>query len=271
MCTSLAYALAKRFNAKLVCQILDFPKFRLSGEEPWASNLKKYLGISLSKYKAEWDEIGEALKRADLVLAISKTTAKDVEDMFGVKAEVNYLGVDAEIADRCLAGFNPQKREQYAYLSLMYDHKRPSLLVKLFSRLPYRLIMMGDGYLRHELEQMATPNVHILGGVTEEQKFKVLRRSLALISASINEGFSIPLCEANYAGTPCLVYDLSIYHEIWGSSSAHGVYYWTDEAELKELIEKAKSLKVDRQYVLERGLTLDKYTERLESMLEKLL
>ena len=265
MCTSLAYALARRFGAKLVCQILDLPRFRLSGEEPWASNLKKYLGISLSQYKAEWDEIGEALKRADLVLAISKTTAKDVEDVFGVKAEVNNLGVDQEIADRYLTS-NPLKRDQFCTLSNLNDHKRVDLIAKVFTKLGHRLVVMGEGYMRGEIERVSGPNVILTGAVTEEQKFRVLQRSKALVHASICEGQPLMFSEALYSGCPVACYDLPVIHEVYGDR----VYYWRTEDELKGLIEKAESLKAGRQYVLDCGLTLDSYVERLSNMLEEL-
>jgi len=262
----LAMHLAEREKKPLICQVLDIPKFRLSGEEPWASNLKKYLGITLEQYRREWDEIGEALKRAGLVLAISETTANDVEEMFGVKAEVNHLGVDTEIADRCLAGFKQAKRDQFCSLGNLNDHKKFDYLAKVFTKLGRRLIIMGEGYMRGEIERIAGQNVILTGAVTEEQKFRVLSRSLALVHASICEGQPLMFSEALYSGCPVVCYDLPVIHEVYGDQ----VYYWQDEEELKGLIEKAESLKADRQYVLERGLTLDKYTRRLESMLEAL-
>ena len=42
------------------------------------------------------------------------------------------------------------------------------------------------------------------------------------------------------------------------------------EEELKGLIEKAESLKADKGYILDCGLTLAFYVKRLEGMLEEL-
>jgi len=259
--------LAEREGCPFVAQILDIPKFRF--EEPWSSNLKKYLGISLEQYKREWDEIGEALRKADLAIAISKTTAQDARDWFGVDAEVNYLGVDWEVAESALAGFEPgpaQKREQFAFLSLLYDHKRPDLLVRLFAKRSERLVMMGDGYLMPILREKATRNVVLTGAVSEQQKFRVLARSLALIHPSVHEGFSISICESLYARTPVLAYDLPIYHEFFGNK----LYYWRSLNELTELMDEVKESKPEgsRDFILRRRLTLQDYADRLSRLCE---
>jgi len=265
MAAPLAMHLAEREGCPFVAQILDVPKFRF--EEPWSSNLRKYLRISLEQYKAEWTEIGEALREADLVMAISKATAQDVKDWFGVDAKVNYLGVDWEVAESALAGSDPtQKREQFCFLSLLYDHKRPDLLVELFAKRNERLVMMGDGYLMPILREKATRNVVLTGAVSEQQKFRVLARSLALIHPSVHEGFSIPICESLYARTPVLAYDLPIYHEIFGNK----LYYWRSLNELTELMDEVKESKPEgsRDFILRRRLTLQDYADRLSRLFE---
>jgi len=231
--------------------------------------LKKYLGISLEQYKREWDEIGDALRKADLVISISKQTQQDVEDWFGVDSEVNYLGVDQEVADECLAGFEPgQRRKQFCAIGNLYDHKRFDLLVKVFNKLGERLVLMGDGYMRPLLERMAGLNVVLSGAVSERQKFRVMARSLALVHASVCEGFFLPAAEALYCRTPVIAHDLPTLREVYEDK----LLYWRSEDELSELIEevKADEPEGDRDFILRRRLTLQDCASRLSSLFERL-
>jgi len=224
--------------------------------------LKTYLGIGISEYKREWDEIGSALRKADLVIAISKQTQQDVEDWFGVDSEVNYLGVDVETANECLAGFElGQRRKQFCAIGNLYDHKRFDLLVKVFNKLGERFIMMGDGYMRPILERMAELNVILSGAVSERQKFRVMARSLALVHASVCEGFFLPAAEALYCRTPVIAHDLPTLREVYEDK----LMYWRSEEELAERIAEVKESKPegDRDFVLRKKLTLQDCVDRL--------
>jgi glycosyltransferase involved in cell wall biosynthesis len=56
-------------------------------------------------------------------------------------------------------------------------------------------------------------------GVSDEEYARILSTATALVSASLNEGFGLPLIEAMAGGTPIVVSDIPIFREI-GSDAA---------------------------------------------------
>jgi glycosyltransferase involved in cell wall biosynthesis len=74
---------------------------------------------------------------------------------------------------------------------------------------------------KHQLEALAktlNANVVFHEGVTDHEYQELLKDSFALVSASKDEGFGIPLVEAMQQGTPVLVSDMDIFHEVAGSA-----------------------------------------------------
>ena len=56
-------------------------------------------------------------------------------------------------------------------------------------------------------------------GVSDEEYFAVLRSATALVTASLDEGFGIPLVEAMSLGIPVVVSDIPIFREIGGDAA----------------------------------------------------
>jgi L-malate glycosyltransferase len=80
-------------------------------------------------------------------------------------------------------------------------------------RLPYvHLLVVGSGPLAEPLAVLARElgvhrRVHFLGHVSEEEKFRLLRMSDILCSASQHEGFGLTYLEAMACGRPVITYD----------------------------------------------------------------
>jgi glycosyltransferase involved in cell wall biosynthesis len=62
--------------------------------------------------------------------------------------------------------------------------------------------------------------------VTEEEYLELLANATALLTASRQEGFGIPLVEAMRVGTPIAVSDIPVFHEIGGDAA---LYFPTDD------------------------------------------
>lgn len=129
--------------------------------------------------------------------------------------------------------------------------KPETALAKRADEMPRRLLYMGSfmGYKNVEVLASATKSLenyelHLLSpisptrqsqlqslgdpkkmvfhnGVSELEYEQLLRESFALVSASLDEGFGIPLVEAMNHGLPIVVSDIEIFREIGGECALY--------------------------------------------------
>jgi glycosyltransferase involved in cell wall biosynthesis len=79
-----------------------------------------------------------------------------------------------------------------------------------------------------KLASSANASVVFHDGVTDQEYRNLLRTAFALVSASKDEGFGIPLVEAMQIGTPVVVSDLDIFSEVAGQA---GTFFNPDSPE----------------------------------------
>ena len=60
--------------------------------------------------------------------------------------------------------------------------------------------------------------ISFYGGVTDQEYAKVLSDSHALVTASLEEGFGLPIIEAMQEGIPVICSDIDIFHEVAGEA-----------------------------------------------------
>ena len=95
-------------------------------------------------------------------------------------------------------------------LSRLVPHKRVEVVLEAWrlvvDQLPGRLVVAGDGPQLDSIRRMARniPRVDVLGRVTEEEKYRLLREAWVLVSASHHEGWGMTILEAASVGTPSL-------------------------------------------------------------------
>lgn len=162
------------------------------------------------------------LNRADAHLVDSETTRALMEKyrMTRNPTRVVLLGTEhPEItADR-----TPPTTRDLVYMGSFMPYKNVDLLVRSLERLPgYRLRLMSriTPSERQRLSAMAPAGaVEFLDGATDEQYEQALRSAFALVSASRDEGFGLPVVEAQAWGTPVVLADTEIFREIGGEAA----------------------------------------------------
>jgi glycosyltransferase involved in cell wall biosynthesis len=104
-------------------------------------------------------------------------------------------------------------------------YKNVDTLVRALAFLPgYELRLMsrvppGE---RERLQALApTARLTFADGASDEEYREALLRATALVSASRDEGFGIPLVEAMTAGTPLVVSDIPIFREVGGDAALY--------------------------------------------------
>jgi glycosyltransferase involved in cell wall biosynthesis len=101
------------------------------------------------------------------------------------------------------------------------------LIVEAFAELGQELIVIGDGPENAKLEQMATPNVKLLGYQPNEVVNRCLQQAKAFVLAA-DEDFGIAPVEAQAAGCPVIAYGKGGALETvnrWPAPEATGVFF----------------------------------------------
>jgi glycosyltransferase involved in cell wall biosynthesis len=101
----------------------------------------------------------------------------------------------------------------FAFIGRLKRHKLPHHAIQAFSiinkELPdAKFWIIGDGYMRRELQRTKTPNIKFFGRVTNEIKFELLKRAHMILVPAIREGWGLVVTESNSMGTPAVAYNV---------------------------------------------------------------
>ena len=109
----------------------------------------------------------------------------------------------------------PEKEEFHVvvYAGRLKRAKRPDHAIKAFKIVKEKfqnaeLWVIGDGPFRKDLERMAEEGVKFFGGLSNEDRRRLLARAWVLVNPSVREGWGLNVIEANALGTPCVAYDV---------------------------------------------------------------
>ena len=158
--------------------------------------------ITLSNFKNDWLHIG-----ADKVLSSSSVTSSNSFELLEVfKKRPTFLTVST---------IEPRKRQEQIFQAFNI----------LWSKgLDINLVFVGrQGWKVNKLITQVTNNKEYnkrlfwLNGIDDEYLRKVYETSTCLISASINEGFGLPLIEAAQYKLPIIARDIEIFREVAGN------------------------------------------------------
>ena len=109
-----------------------------------------------------------------------------------------------------------------------------------------------------KVAELSGANVEFHNGVSDEEYKELLQSAFALVSASKDEGFGIPLVEAMQQGTPVLVSQLDIFNEVAGQA---GTYFDPDSPESFKLaltsLETADDWKEKSQLAIKQAAGFD--------------
>jgi glycosyltransferase involved in cell wall biosynthesis len=139
--------------------------------------------------------------RADMFIANSRHVARRIWKRYRRPAHVVYPPVDV---DRF--SLETDKEAYYLTMSRLVSYKRIDLVVRAFSEMPDKeLVVIGDGPQRSRIEDLAGPNVRVLGYQPDAAVTHYMQRARAFVFAA-EEDFGIVPVEAQACGTPVLAY-----------------------------------------------------------------
>jgi glycosyltransferase involved in cell wall biosynthesis len=146
----------------------------------------------------QWDVI--SANRVDYFIANSEFTARRIWRCYRRKADVVYPPVNI---DRFSC--NPDKDDFYLTVCRLVSYKQVAPIVEAFNQNGKNLVVIGTGTELQKLQQIAKPNVRILGYQSDAVVQDYLSRARAFVYAAC-EDFGIVLVEAQACGTPVIAY-----------------------------------------------------------------
>ena len=177
-------------------------------------------------YHLAWWPQRALLNRADVVATVSATTKQLMQQHRLTSRPIVIVGNAAEPApaDAPTHRSMPQRHE-LVYMGSFMPYKNVETLARALHELPgYRLhllsrISAGD---RERLVAIAPPDALVIhDGTSEADYLALLETATALVTASLDEGFGLPLVEAMSLGTPVVVSDIPIFREIGGEAALY--------------------------------------------------
>ncbi|MEB3338725.1 MAG: glycosyltransferase [Leptolyngbyaceae bacterium] len=157
-----------------------------------------FLTRYLIHHLRQWDVI--SANRVDYFIANSKHTARRIWRYYRRPAEVIYPPVNTTRFT-----FQSQKHDFYLTVSRLVSYKKIALIVKVFNRLGYPLVVIGSGPELSQLQQIAQPNIKLLGWQPNNIVEQYMAEAKAFVYAAY-EDFGIAPVEAQACGTPVIAY-----------------------------------------------------------------
>lgn len=169
------------------------------------------------------------LNRADAVATVSNTTKQLISEHLLTRRPVwviyNAAGTFKRDYEHRVPLVRPRQRQKLVYMGSFMPYKNVETLISGMQLLPeYELHLLSkiSPEREAELTALVAPGggeVVFHRGVSEAEYLRELDSAVALVSASLDEGFGIPLVESMSRGIPVVVSDIAIFREIGGQAA----------------------------------------------------
>lgn len=172
---------------------------------------------------------------------------------------------------------NIANNRKYLFFARLSAEKGVELFCRAITDLGLEGCVLGDGYLREEL-QAAYPNIEFAGWVTGEKKHELIHQGKALVFPSLwYEGAPLSIIEMKSYGMPCIVPDRCAASEEVEDGKTGFVFKTGDVESLKKSIQKYEKADISAlQHNIVSNYNPDKYSlethcRRLQEVYEEVL
>jgi len=187
-------------------------------------DLNPALKVIWRVYHLWWGFQRTLLNQADAHLVDSETTRSLMDAHHLTKNPVRVVLLGTEQPDVAPVR-TAAETKSLVYMGSFMQYKNVDLLVTSMKELPgYRLQLMSriSPEERARLTALAPEgSVEFFDGASDGEYEKALLEATALVTASREEGFGLPVVEAQALGTPVLLSDIPIFREIGGPAAGY--------------------------------------------------
>ena len=159
------------------------------------------------------------LGRADAIAAVSETTKKLIAEHRLTRKPVTVVSNAAEVSSSTPRTVMRNDAKSLVYMGSFLPYKNVETLIRALEHLPGWTLHIAsriDGRREAALRALIPDRAKVVfhRGVTEEEYARLLDDATALVTASQEEGFGLPVIEAMAQGVPVAISDIPIFHEI---------------------------------------------------------
>ena len=183
---------------------------------------------STPEFRARFaEQAREAARRSDLVIAVSRFTAGQVEDLLGVEASrIRVIPHGVRIPRE--SGADTARENLVISVGAIQRRKNVQGLVRAFERMPagWRLAIAGaaggfgaEEELRAVESSRRRSDIDVLGYVTQAQLETLYRRARIFAFPSLDEGFGMPVLDAMANSVPVITSNRSALPEVAGDAA----------------------------------------------------
>ncbi len=194
-------------------------------------DLPGFIRLLWRLYHLAWWPQRALLNRADAVATVSQTTKQLIAEHRLTRRPVVVVSNAADPApagtplDRAAPDPASDDGRDLVYMGSFMPYKNVETLARALHELPgYRLHLLSriTPAARTRLLALAPADALVVHDGTSEEEYRaLLLRARALVTASRDEGFGLPLVEAMVLGTPIVVSDIPIFREIGGDAALY--------------------------------------------------
>lgn len=192
-------------------------------------HLSPILRLGWWLYHATYIPQRKVLNSADLVVTVSETSKREIQKAHLTKRPIVVATNAPQALEQYLDGPVDTSRapKNLIYMGSFMEYKNVETLIRGMAQL--------EGFTLHLLSRVAPARkaqlkslipkgakVVFHNGVSDEQYAKLLANRALLVSASLDEGFGIPVTEAMTLGVPAVITDMPIFKEVAGKA---GVFF----------------------------------------------
>ncbi len=168
------------------------------------------------------------LNRSDAVVTVSDTTKQLIAENRLTERPVTVVpNAPHRLPERGAPDEASGGPRVLVYMGSFMPYKNAETLIAGMADLPgYELHLLSgiSPEREHELRALLPPGSDVVfwRGIDDADYHRLLMRARALVTASTDEGFGLPLVEAMSAGTPVVCGDLQVFREVTGG---HALFF----------------------------------------------
>jgi glycosyltransferase involved in cell wall biosynthesis len=174
-------------------------------------------------HMAKWPQ-KVLLNHADKVATVSNYSKDNIQKLRLTDREICVI-YNAPSLDESQLHRSDKKTKNIIYMGSFMPYKNVEVLINGLSYLPndftLHLLSKISEQRKTELELLIKPDfkVEFHNGVSDDEYIKLLQSAYCLASGSKEEGFGLPIIEAQMIGTPVVCSDMTIFHEVAGDGA----------------------------------------------------